>query len=124
MRFRVSKDALLTRPDGTPFAAGDSILITITLSDPAHLGVDFQPSGLRFRPSDPAKLKFSFLEADEDYNGDGTVNGGDTAIQARLAVWQRESGSAPWIRLSSVVSVEAHEVEATVSGFTSYVIAW
>lgn len=124
LRFRVPKDALLTRPDGTPFTADDSILITVTLSDPAHLGVDFQPSGLRFRTSDPAKLKLSFLEADEDYNGDGTVNGRDTAIQPLLAVWQRESSSAPWIRLSTVVSTEAHEVEATVLGFTSYVIAW
>ncbi len=124
LRFRVQKDALLSRPDGTPFANGDSILITITLSDPAHLGVDFQPSGLRFNPSRQAKLKISFLEADDDLNGDGTVNGSDTALQALLAIWQRESAASPWIRLTTVVTVETHEVEASVAGFTSYIIAW
>ena len=124
VRFRVPKDALLARPNGTPFAAGDSILITITLTDPVHLAVDFQPSGLTFSPSDPAKLKLSFLETDDDLDGDGTVSSNDVAIQSLLALWKRESSSSPWTRLASIVSIGSHEVEATVTGFTSYVIAW
>lgn len=124
VRFRVPRDALLSRPDGTPFAAGDSILITITLADPQHLAVDFQPAGLRFSPSDPAKLKLSFLETDEDVNDDGVVNNDDLAARNLFAIWKRETLSSPWIRLASIVSTGSHEVEATVSGFTSYIIAW
>jgi len=124
VRFRVPKDALLTRPDGSPIAQGDSVLITITLVDPLHLAVDFQPSGLRFSPSDPAKLKLSFLETDEDLNDDGVVNIDDLAVQNLLALWKRETSASPWTRLASVVSTGSHEVEATVTGFTSYIIAW
>jgi hypothetical protein len=124
IRFRVRKDALLSRPDGSLFQVGDSVLITMTLVDPARLEVNFQPAGLRFSPTDPARLKFSFLEVNEDLNGDGKVNGDDLTVQGLLAIWQRESVSAPWIRLASVVSIGTHEIEANVGGFTSYIIAW
>ncbi len=124
LRFRVPKRALLARPNGTPFATGDSIQITITLLDPVHLEVGFEPSGLTFSPSDPARLKLSFLEADEDLNHDGKVDGNDATIQGLLAIWKRESASQPWMKLTTIVSTGTHEVEADVTGFTSYAIAW
>src|SRR5687767_14181513 len=64
IRFRLADNSLLTRPDGSAIAAGDSILITITLVDPQRLIIDMQPSGLRFSPVKPAELKISFAEAD------------------------------------------------------------
>lgn len=124
LRFRVPKRALLARPNGTPFASGDSIQITITLLDPVHLEVGFEPSGLSFSTSDPARLKLSFLEVDEDLNHDGKVDGSDTTIQGLLAIWKRESSSQPWTKLTTIVSTGTHEVEADVTGFTSYAIAW
>lgn len=124
LRFRVPKRALLARPNGTPIATGDSIQITITLLDPVHLEVGFEPSGLTFSPSDPARLKLSFLEADEDLNHDGKVDGSDTTIQGLLAIWKRESATQPWMKLTTIVSTGTHEVEADVTGFTSYAIAW
>ncbi len=124
IRFRVPREALLTRPDGSPFAAGDSILITITLVDPEKLLVRFEPSGLRFDPAKPADLKFSFLETDEDRDDDGSVDSDDTAILNLLDIWKRETVSAPWIRQTSVITIGTHEIETDVLGFTDYIIAW
>lgn len=124
VRFRVPKRSLAARPDGTPFAPGDSILITFTLVDAVHLQVDFQPAGLTFSSRDPAKLKMSFLEVDEDLNGDGVVDQEDSVLAKSLAIWRREGASDPWVAQPSVVKVGVHEVQSEVFGFTSYVIAW
>lgn len=124
VRFRVRRDGLYMRPNGTLFAPGDSILITITLLDPAKLIVGFEPSGLRFAPSEPADLKFNFLEADDDFNDDGVVNATDTTIETLLTVWRRESASLPWVRQTSRLTASTHEIETDVGGFTDYVIAW
>src|SRR5690349_6026413 len=74
LRFRVASNSLLTRPGGGAFANGDSILITVTITDPAKLVADFQPAGLKFDPANPARLQFEFGECDKDLNGDGLVN--------------------------------------------------
>ncbi len=124
IRFRVPGDALLTRPNGTPFAPGDSILITITLVDPARLLVRFEPSGLRFSLSHPADLKFSFLETDEDRDEDGDVDSEDQLILDYLDIWRRETPSAPWIRQTSSILAGSDEIETDVFGFTDYIIAW
>lgn len=124
VRFRVGKGALLSRPDGSAIASGDSLLITITLTDAQNLILDFQPAGLRFATSEPAELKISFLEADDDLNDDGRVDSADAAIVPTLAIWRRERLSDPWTKLGSIVEIGTHEIEALVSGFTGYAIAY
>jgi hypothetical protein len=124
VRFRVSQQALLTRPTGQAFADGDSVLITITLVDPAKLIVRFEPSGLRFDPAHPADLKFNFLETDDDLDDDGTVDGDDALLQNLLTVWRRETATAPWMRQTSLLTIATHEIETDILGFTDYVVAW
>jgi hypothetical protein len=124
VRFRVRKRSLLARPDGTPIADGDSVLITMRLTDPAHLEVTMEPSGLTFSPSDPANIKLSFLETDDDLNKDGAVNAADAALRNLLAIWKRETPTAPWTKLTSALSIGTHEIEADVTGFTIYIVAW
>lgn len=124
VRFRVPQDALLSRPGGTLFAVGDSVLITITLVDPARLIVRFEPSGLQFDPADPADLKLSFEEVDDDLDDDGDVDGDDLAVQSLLSIWRRETATSPWLRQSSLVTIATDEIETDVFGFTDYVIAW
>ena len=124
LRFRLDDNSLLTRPDGSLFAPGDSIQITITLADPQRLIIEMQPSGLRFSPVKPAELNMSFAEADEDLDDDGDVDGGDGAIVPQLAIWRRERVSDPWMKLSSLVEIGSHEVKAFITGFTGYAIAW
>ena len=120
--LRVPARALAYRPDGTPFAVGDSVLITITLVDPTRLIADFEPIGLRFSPDRPAHLKISYAEADSDLNGDGTVNATDRRLTSQLRIWGQESAGDPWFGLNSVVDQGVHEVEAELGGFTSYSI--
>src|SRR5206468_1337140 len=81
LRFEVPNDGLYRKPDGTAFAAGDSIQITVTVVDTKQFRFDFQPSGLQFNPNDPARLKVEYHYADPDFNGDGSVDSGDAEIE-------------------------------------------
>jgi hypothetical protein len=124
LRFKVSAQSLAQWPDGTPFATGDSVLIHITVIDPVHMIVQFEPSGLVFSSSKPAELKFEFGEADNDLNDDGVVNSTDDSLKAQLHLWRQESAGQPWVQLSSVVDVSIEEVEAEIFGFTNYALAF
>jgi hypothetical protein len=124
LRFRVRDESLLRRPDGTSFGPNDSLLITVRGVDLASLTVEFSPAGLRFDPDEPAELKLSFGEKDGDLNDDGRTDAADDAVLARLGLWRREAASLPWVKLSSRIKVETDEIEADITGFTSYAIAY
>lgn len=122
LRFRVFANSLQLRPDGTPIATGDSILITITITDPTKLQADFQPAGLKF--SSPARLQFEFAEADKDLNGDGVVNATDTSLIPQISTWRQEVAGGEWLKVSSIVEIEINEVQADISGFSGYALAY
>jgi hypothetical protein len=124
LRFRVFANSLALRPNGTPIATGDSLLITIIITDPTKLAADFQPAGLKFSPSAPARLQFEFGEADKDLNDDGVVNGTDASLIPQISTWRQESAGAPWVKVNSVVEIELNEVQANISGFTGYALAY
>ena len=124
LRFEVPGDALLRKPDGSAFQAGDSILITLTLVDPSRFSVRFEPAGLVFNPNQPARLKLYYYHADHDFNGDGVVNAADTSIEHTLDLWRRESTTAPWFRQGSVKFEALDEIDANILSFTEYAIAW
>ena len=124
LEFRLDGASLDRRPNGTAFAEGDSVLITLTVTDPTHLIVDFQPSGLRFSANYPGRLKMFFEECGDDLDGNGKVDGGDDAIQNQLSIWRQESPLAPWIKVSSSVVKSSKEIDADISGFTGYAAAY
>jgi hypothetical protein len=124
LRFRVFANSLAQRPDGSAFATGDSILITITITDPTKLAADFQPAGLKFSASNPARLQFEFGEADKDLNDDGVVNATDSALIPQIATWRQETPGGAWLKLNSVVEIEINEVQADISGFSGYALAY
>ena len=124
LRFRVFGNSLLQRPDGSEFVQGDSILITITVTDPKKLQADFQPAGLKFSPSAPARLQFEFGECDGDINGDGVVDATDTALLPLISTWRQETTDAPWIKVTSTVEANISEVQAFITGFTGYALAY
>ena len=124
LRFRVDDGSLDRRPDGTPIANGESVLITITVVDAARLIVDFQPSGLRFAADRPARLHIHFAEADHDFNDDGVVNGTDAELERELSIWRQERDGDPWTKEPSLVETELDEVEADILGFTHYAVAY
>ena len=124
VRFKVPGGSLDRRPDGTAFVLGDSILITVRVSDPARLILDFQPSGLRFSANDPAPLKIRFNEASDDIDGDGDVDADDDLRKTELSIWKQEAAGLPWYRLTSVLDFSTDQVEAKLLGFTGYAISY
>jgi hypothetical protein len=124
LRLRVDAPTLLALPDGTPIAIGDSVLIHVRVVDPAQMLFELQPSGLKFNPAVPAELKIHYDHADGDFNHDGVSDAEDTAIESTLAIWRQENLGDPFVRLSSVLSSDLDEVEAGLTGFSRYALAY
>lgn len=124
--FEVGANSLLTAPNGRAYVDGDSVAITMTLVGSGQLLFDFQPSGLRFNPNDPAELEIEYGDATGgDINGDGVVNAVDAMLTARLAIWLQERTADPFFRLeTSFNNATLEEIEADVLGFTRYAIAY
>lgn len=122
LQFRVGPASLATRPDGTSIAAGDSVLITVTVTDQSHFLVDFQPSGLRFSSSNQPTLRISFAACGDDLNYDGVVDAKDQAIMNSLSFWRQETPFQPWTKVSSSVVQATKDVNAQLGGFTGYAI--
>jgi hypothetical protein len=124
LRLKIPDAALLTRPDGTPFAVGDSILITVTVVDVQQILFELEPSGLRFDPAKPAELDIEYQEAGDDYDQDGDVDAEDDAIETELAIWRQEAVGGVFERLGSVKFEDLKEIDVELTGFTRYAIAY
>jgi hypothetical protein len=124
LRLRVRKRAQIVAPNGQALAAGDSIRITITVSDVSRMIVNFQPAGLRFVGSEAADLTMWYRHAHPDFNRDGVVNGGDASVESTLAIFRQEVAGAPWQRMGSILNASNDEIEVSIGGFTNYVIAY
>jgi hypothetical protein len=121
LEFTIPGDGLLTRPDGTPFARGDSVLITIRVVDPNAFNFEFSPSGLRFSSKHPAELRISYKWADPDLNGDGRVDDSDRRIG--FDIWKQETPAARWERIGTSRDSDVEELRANITGFTKYAMA-
>ncbi|HET7463213.1 MAG TPA: hypothetical protein VFJ82_18305 [Longimicrobium sp.] len=121
LEFDIPGDALLTRPDGTPFAKGDSVLITIRVVDPAAFKFEFSPSGLRFNADHPAELRISYKWADPDLNGDGRVDDRDRSFS--FEIWKQENDGGEWFKVGTSRDRDLQELRADITGFTKYAMA-
>ncbi len=124
LRLRVDANSLLSMPDGTPVAEGDSVLIHVSVVDPSEMLFQFEPSGLQFDPAEPAELKIHYAHADGDINDDGKTDTTDDLLEHTLAIWRQENPGDPFERLSSVLSIELDEADAEITGFTRYALAY
>jgi hypothetical protein len=124
VEFRMGPSSLDSRPDGSAIATGDSVLITLTVSDPTHLVITYEPSGLLFSANDQPTLKMFWVACGEDLNYDGKVDAADTALVQKFSIWRQEAAGQPWIKLSSVVVPSVKEVDARLGGFTGYAISY
>ena len=113
-RLTLDGASLLTRPDGTLFAQGDCVQITMTLDDPTQILVRLEPSGLRFDPAHPAQLKLEYGEAE----------GVDSTIEAQISIWRQETPADPFVRIGSAVVENLKEVDANLFGFSRYALAY
>ena len=124
VRLRIDANTLLARPDNTPILPGDSVLITLSVVNPAEMLFDLQPTGLKFNPADPAELKIHYDHAGGDLNDDGVSDTRDDTIERTLAIWRQERLTDPFVRLTSVLTVETDEAEAELTGFSRYALAY
>ena len=124
LELRVDAASLYKRPNGTLFATGDSVLIHVTVSDPVHYIVTFEPAGLQFSSSKPARLKYEFREADDDLNSDGVVNATDDALKAQLRLYRQEAGSTYWTPVTALIDTTIEECDSDIFGFTNYAMAY
>jgi hypothetical protein len=112
LEFVVEEETLLRRPDGTPFAEGDSVEITVSI-DPQLFVVTFGPSGLQFNPNEPAKLELDYDEAEDDF----------LVIEGAIEFWKQENLGDDWERQISVKTEELDEIEVLMTSFTRYGLA-
>lgn len=124
VKLRVPSGALLTRPDASPILAGDSVLITLRAVDPSRIIFEFEPAGLQFNPANPAELRIEYDEADPDFDSDGDVDPDDAALEASFAIWRQAAAGAPFVRLGTALAQDLNQVEAELTGFSRYSIAY
>lgn len=124
VKLALADRSLQAYPDGRPFADGDSVLITIRVTDPGRILLEFEPTGLRFDPDEPAELEIRYAHADRDYNDDGDVDDDDAKIEQVIGIWRQAFVTAPFVRLGTVRIEELKELEARLLGFSRFAIAY
>jgi hypothetical protein len=124
LEFRVGSNSLDRRPDGSAIATGDSVLISLTVTDPTHFIIEFQPTGLKFSADDQPKLKISFAACGDDLNYDGKVDTADAAMLSSLSMWRQEAPFQPWFKISSSVAASVKEMSASLTGFSGYAMMY
>jgi len=124
LEFRLGGNTLDKRPDGSPIADGDSVRITVTVVDPVHFILVFQPSGLTFSTNNPARLRMFFAECGDDLDRNGRVDSDDENVKQRLSIWRQEVPGLPWFKVASAVVKVDKRVDADLAGFTGYALAY
>lgn len=123
LEFKLANNSLLARPDGSPIANGDSVLIEIRPDTTGKMAFTFYPSGLAFDSTAPAQLTMWCNHAAADLNGDGVVNSVDEQLWYEMAVWKRESPTDPWSKQSTTRSSDGFQLQTPVGGFTGFSVA-
>jgi hypothetical protein len=124
LQFTVRKGSLLEWPDGTPFADGDSVPITVTV-DANEFVVRFEPTGLVFSDAEPAILQIWYDGADADLNGDGAVDSKDDRIERDLlGLWYQELPDDPWTSIDAAHSVNNKWFKVDLLHFSGYAVSW
>ena len=120
VRFAVSDP--VHRPNGSPIAVGDSVLLTVSVN-PTDIAVYLEPSGLTF--GTPAELQMWYGGAKDDLNGDGTVDGTDHEIQTtQLGMAWTEDIGLSWETHPAEHDVAAEWFHALLQHFSGYAISW
>lgn len=119
LEFQLSAGSLLARPDGTPIAVGDSVLIRIH-PDSARMQFVFEPSGLTFDAATPPTLRMWCNHAAADLNGDGVVDATDEQLWYEMAIWKREASVDPWSKQLTTRSADGFQLQSAVSSFSGF----
>lgn len=124
IRLEIPSGALVSRPDGSAIAAGDSLRITITVTDPRRIRFRLEPEGLTFAGGSPARLVTSYAEANFDFNADGRVDAADLLIETQLANFRQARTGEPFLRLVSIINLQLDGISSDLPGFSQYAVAY
>lgn len=122
LEFKVPSVSLYRAPDGRTYQNGDSVLITVTVDPLNRFIVYFEPSGLTFLPSEPARLEMNYLKADDDIDDDGDRDSRDEQLEQQLKIWKQERPGQPWVPQNSF-RIGGDEIEARIFSFTGFAMA-
>lgn len=126
LKFEVPEGSLVSWPgSGNQLKKRDSVLITLTI-DTVLLSVHFEPSGLKFKQSRPAKLTIWYGNADPDLNADGAVNNADRVLANQISIWNEDDhGKHRKVkRIKSQNDWARREVTGPLHHFSGYGISW
>lgn len=123
LTFKVNAESLHRKPDGDPFAVGDSIEIHVTIDDGGRFLFDFEPSGLVFNPDEPAELEIEYRLLNGDLDDDGDVDDDDAEIEQSMKLWKQEAPGALWFPVGTIIFEETDEIEGEIDSFTGFAVA-
>jgi hypothetical protein len=124
IRLTLKKTSLLRYPDGNLIANGDSVFISVKWVGSDSILFELKPSGLQFNPAEPAELKIEYDEAGPDLDRDGDVDAEDTEVEHRLDIWRQAQAGAPFVRVGTGKIEDSNEIEAQLTGFSRFMIAY
>ena len=125
LKFEVANRSVESWPGMNPRSRRDSVQITLTI-DTVLMSVQFEPSGLTFKQSKPAKLTFWYGNADPDLNGDGAVDEADSQLAEQIAVWQEgDQGEHRKVRRMNSENDRGRKyLTAWIDHFSQYGVSW
>lgn len=124
LRLRLDRRSLATLPNGDPIAVGDSVFISVKWVGNDSVMFKLSPSGLRFTPGNEARLKIEYAKLNGDLNDDGNHDEDDDDIERRLDIYRQEDGDTLWFPVGTLKLEDDDEIEAELTGFSRYMIAY
>jgi hypothetical protein len=120
LRIGITDPAI--RPDGTPIAYGDSILITVIV-DPTNIRVALEPTGLKLGTE--TTFDMWWTGANGDLDGNGQVDAQDAEIEQQwLGLWYQEGADTPWTPIPAEKSLAEKRLHALLQHFSGYAVSW
>jgi hypothetical protein len=114
LKITVPQQTRLVDPNGTPLAVGDSILITLKLSE-REIMVELGPHGTTF-VDEPLELVIWYAYAD--------LSGAGTRTEDDLGLWYQPDPGEPWILLGGSIDLRGDWIVARVDHFSNFAVAW
>lgn len=125
VRLKLDAQSLAAYPDGTPFQAGDSVLITLAWVGNDSILVHLEPTGLVFNPAQPAELKILYNHTDGDFDEDGdSGDSNDDSIENQIDIWRQPTLVDDYTRVGTAKFEDNDEIEAELNGFSRYALAY